>query len=399
MSTKRLLALISSIAVSALAVWAEIPERAIPFIFDSHIYIQGVMADSFTVSLIYDTGADRLYLDKDYMAQSTFGKRPLKKGVATMGGAGNGGAKQCPIIIDKIPLKMGDVVYSEQITPIINLREILGRHLDGMIGNNALLKKPLMVNYCDGYLLPLDDLTPSMLEGYTKLPARFINNRIDVECELKIDSAQSVKGAFRLDLGSGGTVALTNAARKTINLTGKPQASDYFSNMGVGGDGTNINFRAESFKFLDQLHNVVVSASSNTEGALSDRKYLGLIGNEILCHYDLIIDAAHNALYARRNNNADNAYQRSSKTHMGYIDRTDITDGWIVNCIYDGGIAQQAGFEIGDIILSINGRPVKDISWEEQRKGLGLKGHTVYTVKKHDGQVVTYVLNIDNEII
>ena len=84
---------------------------------------------------------------------------------------------------------------------------------------------------------------------------------------------------------------------------------------------------------------------------------------------------------------------------MGYIDRTDISDGWIVSSIYDGGIAQQAGFEIGDEILSINGRPVKEISWEEQRKGLGLKGSTAFQVKKKSGEIVSYILNIDKEIL
>ncbi len=386
-------------ALSVFTASAEIPEEAIPFILDSHVYIQGVVMDTIPVSLIYDTGADRLYMDKDYMDLSSFGKLPFKKGKARMGGAGNDGVQTIPIIIDTISLRMGQVTYQENITPIINLREILGRHTDGMIGNNAVFDKPLAVNYADGYLLSLDTLDSSMLEGYTKLPAHFNDNRIDIECELKIDSLQSVKGTYRLDLGCGSSIILTNEARKGIDLTGKRQAKCYYSNMGVGGDGTDVNFRADSFRFLDELYDLVVSASYNTEGSLSDRAHLGIIGNDILCHYDLIIDAPGNALYARRNGNTDNSYQRSSKTQMGYIDRTDITDGWIVSSMYDEGIAQQAGFEIGDIILSINGRPVKEISWEEQRKGLGLKGQTVYEVKKKNGEVVTYILDIDKEII
>lgn len=380
-------------------VFAELPEKAIPFILDSHVYIQGVIADTIPVSLIYDTGADRLYMDKDYMDLSSFGKLPFRKGQAKMGGAGNDGVQSVPIILDAVPLKFGDVMYSEPIIPIINLREILGRHLDGMIGNNALFDKALMINYTDGYLLPIENITPAMLDGYTKLPAHFNDNRIDIECELKIDSIQSIKGTFRLDLGCGSTIILTNAARNSIDLSGKPQANCYYSNMGVGGEGTDVNFRADSFKFLDELHNVVVSASYNTEGSLSDRAHLGIIGNDILCHYDLIIDAPNNTLYARRNGNVDNSYQRSSKIQMGYLDRTDITDGWIINSIYDGGIAQQAGFEIGDIILSINGRPVKEISWEEQRKGLGLKGQTIYEVRKKNGEIVSYTLNIEKEIL
>lgn len=396
---KTVYAFFVSMLTCVLSVSAEIPEKAIPFILDSHVYIQGVLADTIPVSLIYDTGADRLYMDKDYMDLSAFGKLPFRKGKAKMGGAGNDGLQTVTIIVDTIPLQMGSVVYKEHITPIINLREILGRHTDGMIGNNAVFGRPLLVNYTGGYLLPLDSIPSPLLEGYTKLSAYFNEDRIDIECELKIDSVQSVKGTFRLDLGCGSTIILSNAARNGIDLTGKPQAQCYYSNMGVGGDGTDVNFRADSFRFLDELYNVVVSASCNTEGALSDRSHLGIIGNEILCHYDLIIDAPNNALYARRNGNDDNSYQKSSSIQMGYIDRTDITDGWIVSSMYEGGIAQKAGFEIDDVILSINGRPVKEIPWEEQRMGLGLNGRTTYEVRKKNGEIVTYILDIDKEII
>lgn len=393
------LAIITSLMLATLKTLAQVPENAIPFILDSHMYIQGIVMDTIPVSLIYDTGADRLYMDKDYMTLSSFGKLPFRKGKAKMGGAGNNGAQSVPIIIDTIPLRMGNVAYKEHITPIINLREVLGRHADGMIGNNAVFDKPLLVNYSDGYLLPLDSLTSQILDGYSKLPAHFNDNRIDIECELKIDSLQSVKGTFRLDIGCGSTVILTNATLKSLDLNNKPQAKCFYSNMGIGGDGTDVNFRAESFKLLDELQNVVVSASYNTEGALSDRPHAGIIGNDILCHYDLIIDAPNNTLWARRNNNTDRSYQTSSRTQMGYLDRTDITEGWIVSSLYEGGVAQKAGFEIGDIILSINGISVKNISWEEQRKGLGLKGRVTYIVKKQNGETVTYVLNIDKEII
>ncbi|MCM1502546.1 MAG: hypothetical protein NC115_07775 [Bacteroidales bacterium] len=131
----------------------DLPQNAIPFILDSHIYIQATIADTVRVSLIYDTGADRLYLDKDYMELSGFGKGPMKKGRAKIGGGGNNGAEAVPIIIEPISVSMGNVRHNETITPIINLREILGRHTDGMIGNNAVFGKPLLINYTDSYML------------------------------------------------------------------------------------------------------------------------------------------------------------------------------------------------------------------------------------------------------
>ena len=54
---------------------------------------------------------------------------------------------------------------------------------------------------------------------------------------------------------------------------------------------------------------------------------------------------------------------------------------------------------MGDIIIAINDRPVKEITWEEQRKGLGLNGKTEYTIKKRNGEIVTCVLYIRNQII
>ena len=84
---------------------------------------------------------------------------------------------------------------------------------------------------------------------------------------------------------------------------------------------------------------------------------------------------------------------------MATVDRTDIGDCWIVNGLYQGGIAERAGIEIGDTIIAINGRPVKEITWEEQRNGLGLKGETRYTVRKADGKTVTYRLFIHDQII
>jgi C-terminal processing protease CtpA/Prc len=62
------------------------------------------------------------------------------------------------------------------------------------------------------------------------------------------------------------------------------------------------------------------------------------------------------------------------------------------------GIAQKAGIGIGDIILSVNGRPVKDMTWEEQRS-FQWEGKTSFVVKKENGKTKEYVLDIDKEII
>ena len=75
-------------ALFSLKSIAAVPEGAIPFVFDGHLYLQSTLNDTIPVTLIYDTGADFLYLDEDYLKlknlQNAFGR----KGKAKMGGAG-----------------------------------------------------------------------------------------------------------------------------------------------------------------------------------------------------------------------------------------------------------------------------------------------------------------------
>lgn len=378
---------------------AALPDKVIPFILDHHIYVQGSLADTIPVSLIYDTGADCLYLDKDYMAQSSFGRLPLKRGKVYMGGAGNGGVQGMEMIVSPVALSVGALRHTAKMSPVINLREIAGRQADGMFGNDFMWQKPLAISYSDSCLRQIDRLTPDVTEGYTRMPAEFDGGRVKVRCEMQIDSVQKLSGLFLLDLGCGTTIVLNSTTLRKIDIEHKRQAVCYYANYGVGGDGRDIRFRIDSFSFLDKLENVVVSASCNTKGALSGEEYLGVIGNDILCHYDLIIDAPGKALYARRNENADKSYQQSSRLQFGYIDRTDVCDGWGVGSLYQDGIAQKAGLEIGDIVVAINGRPVKSVSWEERRRGLNLSGETTFRVRKADGKVVDYTLFVADGII
>lgn len=54
-------------ALFSLKSIADVPEGAIPFVFDGHLYLQSTLNDTIPVTLIYDTGADFLYLDEDYL--------------------------------------------------------------------------------------------------------------------------------------------------------------------------------------------------------------------------------------------------------------------------------------------------------------------------------------------
>ena len=388
------------LALFALKSHAGIPGGTIPFIFDSHLYLQVRLNDTIPVTVIYDTGADFLYLDEDYLKLNNLQNAFGKKGIARMGGAGNNEPQSVDIFIEPIKIHCGELNYQNKITPVIKLRDILGKHTDGLLGNTHLLNTPLEINFSESYIKQLKEPLPTdSLDRYHKLEARFKDNRIDVKANLQIDSANTVEGWFRMDLGCGSTIILTNETASAFNFMDVPKA--YFRTQagGIGGGSEEVTIRAAKFCMVDTLENLVIDCSLNKKGALSSgRPYVGIIGNEIWSLYDIVLDPVSSSVWVKRNEN-QGTYAQSSVTHMVTGDRTDICGGWIVNGLYKGGVAEQAGIEIGDIIVAINNRPVKEITWEEQRKGLELQGETTYTVQKPDGQIVSYTLFIGKQII
>lgn len=379
---------------------ATIPKGAIPFIFDKHLYLQCTLNDSIPVTIIYDNGADFLYLDDDFLKINNLNRSFGRIGKAKMGGAGNSEPISVDIFIDPVKIHCGELEYKNKITPIIKLRDILGRHTDGLLGNTHLLNTPLKISFSEGFIYQFKEpLGNDLHDEYIKLDARFEKNRIDVKAKLQINENNFLDGWFRMDLGCGSTIILTNEAVSSLNINDTPKA--YFTTRagGVGGGSNQVSIRAKQFCMTDTLKNIVIDYSINEKGALSfDRPYLGLIGNKIWSLYDIILDPENSSVWVKRNKNKG-IYMLSSVTHMATIDRTDICEGWIVNGLYKDGIAEKAGFEIGDIIIAINNRPVKDITWEEQRNGFELCGKVEYTIKKSDGRIVTYTLFVDKQII
>ena len=398
-STKmRIITLFLAFVLSNLAGLSQIlPDNAIPFIFDRHIYLQATMNDSVDVTLVYDTGADVLYLDEDYLRINNLSDSFGKKQKFRIGGAGNGGNANIEGFVDPIGIKMGQNNKKSNVTPIIKLRDILGCHTDGLLGNLDFLSKPLYISFSKNYMQSLDSIPADMLEGYKKLQAEYRHGRIYINATLNIDEENVVNGLFLVDIGSGGGIKLNSSVTSSLNLSDKPKALYHTQAGGLSGSADMVDIRASNFILCDTLKNLVVCCSQNTRGTSTKSNQVGLLGTAILSLYDIIFDAQNQVIYLKRTSNHQR-YAKGSTVQMAYFDRTDISDGWIVNGLYNDGIAAKAGIEIGDTIISINGRPVKEIPWEEQRK-LDLKGKTIFVVQKKDGTQKKCVLNIDKEVI
>ena len=192
----------------------KLPDAAIPIIYKSHLYIKSKL-DSFEGYFVFDSGADRLYIDSSFYQAGNFQHENVA--VAKLPGVGNK-MQTLPLVLDKIEFSFLNQQIETIQTPIIQLKPILGDLADGIIGNQLLAGKIMEINYKKEYIIIHDAIDSIDLTGYSMIKCEKIKNRLYIPLELNIDGTVVIKDKFLLDLGSGGSLSLTSPAAQERNL-------------------------------------------------------------------------------------------------------------------------------------------------------------------------------------
>lgn len=333
-----------------------------------HIYIKSKI-DSISGNIVFDTGADGLYLDSIYYANNPFGKFKYVYGI--LPGAGSSGPQKVIVITDNLKLNFGNHIDNFSFTPIIKLKPILGDYADGIIGIDAFSNQVLEINYKNEYIKLHDNIKSIDTSNFKRIRMLKNKNRFFLPVTIKIKEDIIIKDYLVLDIGSGGSVNIISETAEKYNL--KNEIVDkvkYFTKYGgISGNSISYDFRANSLFIGDyKLDSVTMAYSSDESGFLSKKDLaVGIIGNEILERFDVIIDFVNNDLYLRPNSDFNNPF-KFSKIGFGYVDRSVTMSSWIVTGLYENSNALNSGLQIDDKIISVNGKDIRDISYEEQKE-------------------------------
>jgi hypothetical protein len=334
-----------------------IPAGTIAFNYKKHLYFDAIVRDSIPARLIFDSGATGLYVDSLWLANS--GIEPKDRQVAYIGGTGKD-LVRTEVLFDTLDFRIDSIHLKSRMTVVLQLKDILGRHADGIFGQEYLAKECVEFNYRHGYMRRVlaDTLAAA---GFVRHPVRKHNYRIYLRARVELDAERAVEGEFTLDTGSGSGVTLTSAAARKAgfdSFTGNKVANSTLWG-GIGGGVEGVNCRADSVVFYGhRFSGVPVGVSKNKSGYLADGdgETIGLIGNEFLERFDVVIDFAAPALWLRPAENFDAPWPFMS-AGFKVVDRTDIYEGWIVSSLYEQPHAP-VGLRFGDVVVTWDGVPV-----------------------------------------
>ncbi|MDR2936959.1 MAG: PDZ domain-containing protein [Rikenellaceae bacterium] len=343
--------------------------------FDSHWYFRSAINDSIAGTFIFDTGASHLIFDSLYLARS--GYTPGEMGTSLFSGVGTAREKG-GYVAEPTTIRFDTLSYTFNGAPVLQVRPVLGRRADGIVGWPLLAGRVAMFDYETGQVTVFAPDSPPDLTGYTALPLAYRRYRYHVRAEAEPGNGKRIRGKFLLDLGSSGAISFTSGTARKYKLNRiTPSVESYARNAGVGGEGRSTVFRATAVTIGGfRVEELICSHSHNTSGSMATKKYLGLLGNRLLRHFSVIIDFKTRTLYLKPNGEFGKRLDLPH-TGMGLTDRTDICEGFIVNLILVERNAERAGVRPGDIITHVEDRPVTEMTRQEIAEILRNKGATV----------------------
>lgn len=284
-----------------------LPAGAIEMKYNNHLYFKVMLRDSIPARMIFDTGSSNLLLDSAFYA-TNFGKNNnLRR--AMLSGAGNG-YELTTLDASGWSYRVGEVSHTEQVAVVMNLRKIVGEGADGLFGLPCMMGKRVEFNYEDGYMSFLKP-EETIAADYTAIQCKWLNNkdRIVVPMAVTFADGYTLKGNFLMDTGMPDEMslnsAMTDRLRKDGHLNDAPRKTIEVG--GVGGSRTESYVRTKQIDIGGQaVKNVSISCSENEQGAMTDSRYDGLVGNALFARFDVIFDFENWVMYIRPNKAFDN---------------------------------------------------------------------------------------------
>ena len=338
---------------------------SIPFVWDEGIYLPATINNKYPANILFTTNANRqLVVDTTYLKEKCWQPPKIEKGLILR----ETDTLRLKASNTKHEVKFGNIAANFPYMLISDIRNVLGKHADGIMWDTFFEYSPFEVNFQQKFLRTLTAIPDSVKRNYRCLPLTVRGSNFMIEAYVWLNNKR-IGGLYELCLEGGNEIMFTKETVRKHNLMayeGKTQQLlAQYTNIGDTTTTTTTFALADSvYLGLQNIGPVVVSMPMPEASSHSRMRNAGYIGAGILSSYNLVFDPAHNKLYYR----PYKAYTPEKRTWgFSWVNRTDIGKGWIVRSIYKCGAAEKAGIRLGDTILKVNGKKVENYSWEEER--------------------------------
>lgn len=341
----------------------------LPFKYiQSFIIVDLKMEHLIPLNLIFDTGAEHTILfDRTW---TDIFSNPYQRDIKIIG---SDLQVELPAMLS-VPRKLVFSDLFQRISPVIvlkekstNISQVIGVPIHGILSAALFSDFVIEIDYKNRNIY----LHPRPYEvnvEFTVLDLHMQNNRPFLNSGLMSNNNSKNSKLLLLDTGASLSLLLYRDSSSTMELPNKMIPG--FLGSGLGGLITGyvgkINyFELDSFKIPEVItHFMEIDQNATSSSGLSKS---GLIGNQILDRFHLIIDYAKSKLYLKPNKNFNKKISYDKSGLMIISGGSKLKSYYVANVTPDSP-ADEIGIQPNDQILSVNGISVVFLSLNKIQK-------------------------------
>lgn len=338
----------------------------IPFQMVNNLIVVPVMVnDSVSLNFILDTGVKATILTDNSLTDFNLsGCRPVH-----ILGAG-GQEEVVAYVVANVHFAiqgitstgMNLIVLSEDY---LKLQNHLGMDIHGILGYDLFGQFVVKIDYERKMITLIDPESFRPKSRYKRMDISLFMGRPYIESQVRQNDGSIIKGRLLVDSGASHSLMLETDSDSTIILPEK--YVNTIVGWGLSGELNGQMGRIDSLNFAGYgFHEVLCTYTSDYGAGVNERipGRKGSIGGELLSRFTVIFDYSRNQMYLRKNSN----FSKPFIYNMGGVDL--IASGsnfklYKVIHIIPKSPAEKAGLQIEDIVLSINGQMITEMSIQE----------------------------------
>lgn len=335
-------------------------QATVPFqLVNNHIYADVSINGAKPALFIFDTGGH------DILSPSLAKALKIESaGSQTASGAGD--ALNSSSVGRVKSIRIGDATVIDQPVDVMDIFSpgVEGVDEQGMAGYEFFARFVTRFDYGSGTITFFDRRFFDPKDAGTAAPMRLYQQFPEVD-----GSYDGLPGKFGIDTGSRFSLILTGPYAARNGIRPKPGSLiEAITGWGVGGPSRGTVMQGGMLKLGDvEIPHPLTEIGTDKGGAAAAEAFPNNIGGGILKRFIVTIDYQHMLLYLKPVPGPVADLDTFDRSGM-WINTAD--DGYKVVEVSKGAPAEAAGLRAGDVILSVDGKPAKDIGLSDLRRQL-----------------------------
>lgn len=363
----------------------------IPFQLYGNVIVMELSVDESTpLNFIFDTGAGGIVINTSTAASLGI------VGDETVSREGATGMAEIVRSTDHI-VYVEDISFQDVTLGIAELGHIekrIGTPIDGVIGWLILSRYAVRIDY-DAMIIEIYDNNKFEYDfgdsGYTlEVQGTTIFTNVTVASK----SGNIFTGKVLVDTGAGNTFYFNTPFIEENNLLAEMDTYYERETQSISTESAHVyttmvaNLSISDYEFST----LPVTMAIAEAGASSWSGPMGILGNGVLKHFNVFIDLQQKMMFLEPNRLYHDQFEVNCSGLELVTD--DAFQKVIIDHVYAGSPGHEAGLEVGDEIVQINGANVSDFQLPQIRSMLSQDGEEIEILIDREGELRGYTLKL-----